>query len=320
LAFRSLVPTIAVGVCGLVFMGAYNQVVVGSWWMPPYVEYERQYAQRPMFSFQERSEPKTYRHRELKGFFRASDKVRRGRRAETAESLEALERFEGEEAVGRGGLATGLVISGDFFLGRALVLPFLVGCLVCWKSRGGRFAVSGVVLCAVTLVLAEYFRVHYVAAAAAPVSILVAVGFDRLGRIRAGALPIGAALCAALLLATAMSAVLRAVRIPEYYEKRGVSEFAAKRSAVLDRLGAERGRDLVLVQYARLHDLNREWVYNRADIDGSEVVWARDMGAEANAGLLDYFSDRNVWTLRIDDRRNATALDLVRGPRPSAGS
>ena len=31
----------------------------------------------------------------------------------------------------------------------------------------------------------------------------------------------------------------------------------------------------------------RDWTRNDADMDGQEIVWARDMGAEHNRGLLD---------------------------------
>jgi hypothetical protein len=44
-------------------------------------------------------------------------------------------------------------------------------------------------------------------------------------------------------------------------------------------------------------------VWNAADIDGSKVVWARDMGEAANQELLDYFKDRRVWRLNGDDPR-----------------
>jgi hypothetical protein len=38
-----------------------------------------------------------------------------------------------------------------------------------------------------------------------------------------------------------------------------------------------------------------QWIYNAADIDGSPVVWARDLGPEQNRALMDYFRGRMVW-------------------------
>jgi hypothetical protein len=49
------------------------------------------------------------------------------------------------------------------------------------------------------------------------------------------------------------------------------------------------------VSYSPDFDLDREWVYNLADIDGSKIVWARDMGAEKNRELLDYYRGRQFW-------------------------
>jgi hypothetical protein len=44
--------------------------------------------------------------------------------------------------------------------------------------------------------------------------------------------------------------------------------------------------------------MHHEYVYNAADIDGSEIVWARDMGAEQNRALLAYFNERRIWRFR----------------------
>ncbi|MGD1108446.1 MAG: hypothetical protein ABR865_15505, partial [Terracidiphilus sp.] len=43
-----------------------------------------------------------------------------------------------------------------------------------------------------------------------------------------------------------------------------------------------------------------EWVYNRADIDGSKVVWAREMNAADNSELIHYYGDRRVWLVEPD--------------------
>ena len=46
--------------------------------------------------------------------------------------------------------------------------------------------------------------------------------------------------------------------------------------------------------------MNDEWVYNKADIDGAQVVWAREMDPDHNRKLLDYFKDRHIWLLEPD--------------------
>jgi hypothetical protein len=60
------------------------------------------------------------------------------------------------------------------------------------------------------------------------------------------------------------------------------------------------GQHVVLVNYSPGFDLNREWVYNHSNIDGSEIVWARDMGPEKNQELFAYFRGRHFWVVHAD--------------------
>jgi hypothetical protein len=72
------------------------------------------------------------------------------------------------------------------------------------------------------------------------------------------------------------------------------------RARVLAQLEHTPGDHLVIVRYSPDHDyILDEWVFNRADIDGSKVVWARDMGAQ-NGELLKYFKNRRVWLAEPD--------------------
>ena len=75
------------------------------------------------------------------------------------------------------------------------------------------------------------------------------------------------------------------------------------RTAVLRELAELPGRHLVIVKYQPGHDPEKEWVFNAADIDSAKVVWARDMGGEANRELLRYFKDRQVWIVDGDAHR-----------------
>jgi len=68
-----------------------------------------------------------------------------------------------------------------------------------------------------------------------------------------------------------------------------------QRAAIVKELDATPGNDVVLVKYAPDFDTDREWVFNGADMDGQKIVWARDMGAEKNRELLDYYRGRRFW-------------------------
>ena len=51
------------------------------------------------------------------------------------------------------------------------------------------------------------------------------------------------------------------------------------------------------MEYASGSDVNREWIYNRAEIDHSQTIWAHEMGPEKNRELINYYPDRQFWRL-----------------------
>jgi hypothetical protein len=73
-----------------------------------------------------------------------------------------------------------------------------------------------------------------------------------------------------------------------------------RRAAIVRQLDALPGPQLVFVNDPPPFGRG-EWVYNSADIDASKIVWARDMGPEKNAELLEYFRGRTPWTVNLAD-------------------
>ncbi len=77
---------------------------------------------------------------------------------------------------------------------------------------------------------------------------------------------------------------------------------------------AKPGADLVLVLREPATSVHHEFVYNAADMDRAEVVWARDLGEERNREVLSAFPGRNVWRLTMGSLRdNRWTLERV-GP------
>lgn len=74
-------------------------------------------------------------------------------------------------------------------------------------------------------------------------------------------------------------------------------DWAAERHEIFRHLAKTGEKHLIIVRYGPFYPFHREWVYNAADIDGSEVVWARDRGEEKNRELVNYFKDRKIWVL-----------------------
>ena len=87
-----------------------------------------------------------------------------------------------------------------------------------------------------------------------------------------------------------------------------------QRASIRSRILATGPRHLVLVSYADDAPAGQEWVYNAADIDASQIVWARESDDERTRRLTDYYSDRRVWRLRIS-REGAVLMPFT----PAAG-
>jgi hypothetical protein len=72
------------------------------------------------------------------------------------------------------------------------------------------------------------------------------------------------------------------------------------RAKAISQLMALGGKHLVLVSYAQTHKILADWVYNEADIDNSNIVFAHDLGDLDNQRLFKYFADRQIWIVNID--------------------
>jgi hypothetical protein len=86
------------------------------------------------------------------------------------------------------------------------------------------------------------------------------------------------------------------------------SRSGTARAQVETRLEQMPGRQLVIVRYATDHNSLDEWVYNAADIDGSKVIWAREMDQAENLELIRYYKDRTVWMVEPDTKPARVSL------------
>jgi hypothetical protein len=118
------------------------------------------------------------------------------------------------------------------------------------------------------------------------------------GRFIARSIPV---ICVVLLMARTAAPLFHANPKPSWIRTWcSQDEQNLERARILKQLENMPGCQLAIVRYQPNHDfILDEWVYNRADIDGSKVVWARDMGPR-NSELLQYFSSRHVWLVEPD--------------------
>jgi hypothetical protein len=290
LVLRVVIPCAAVLCIAAAWLGFYNSRVTGSALKMPYQIHTAQYMAAPIFIWQTAPPLPVYHHADMHDFhtgweFRGYAKQR-----------------------SPAGLTTGIIermwrlVRGEmriWFLSISLVaLPFAL-------RRDGwmrlTFVLTFVFFAALMLVNWTFF--HY----AAPVfglfffSAVQCMRHLRTWRWRGK--PVGlflargsVVLCALSVFATGREV---AAQFPDgwWIQRRQISE----------QLHREGGKHLILIRYApgiaNAKDFGyRDWTRNDADIDGQEIVWARDMDAEHNARLLDYYKARRVWTLDVDTR------------------
>jgi hypothetical protein len=91
-------------------------------------------------------------------------------------------------------------------------------------------------------------------------------------------------------LATQAKALLHEVPLPAN----------ARRDKVADLLNEFVEKHLILVRYTGSHSPHEEWVYNGANIDAQDIVWAHDLGPVENARLVDYYKGRRIWLFQPD--------------------
>jgi hypothetical protein len=80
----------------------------------------------------------------------------------------------------------------------------------------------------------------------------------------------------------------------------GMQPVGLARARIATELDTHAGRHLAIVRYPADHVPFDDWVYNKADIDNSKIVWARESETGSNSELLRYFKDRMIWLVEPD--------------------
>ena len=266
---------------GLAFIGAHNHATTGDVFRLPYAEYDAQYSVYPPFLFQEPAPAPAYRHSAIEDFSTTFQSGERdligGPRSYTIQSVLRQVR---------------LVLP---ILGLVLVLP-LLGAVLALRRRTASLAIGTWVLVSLALTTTTFCFAHYAAPGAGALYALAFLGWSSAwsrskGRWRDGVAAAGLAVLAGLVVVAGQRSI----------DKFGAENrhFGLVRSRVIDRLEREPGRDLVIVETLPGHSFHHEFVYNAADIEAADIVWARDMGAEKNAALAMHYTGREIWRLQV---------------------
>jgi len=196
-----------------------------------------------------------------------------------------------------------------FFIGPVLTVPLLFLPRV-WRRRRVWFIALGGALAAI---LAEgAASPHYLAPATA---VIVAILVESLRHLRASrALSIGW-FPAAMALVLMLRIGAQAAGLP-YTQKINFQSWCCRvegnlsKSRIAAELSKIPGKHLVFVKTKTDPNNLFQWIYNDADIDASRIVWARDLGAEQDQKLAEYFADRDVWMVDPNVEPQAAITEL----------
>ena len=282
---RIILPLTLVLALAMIATGCYYRRVTGSPFRMAYQVYSANYSRAPFFLWQAPGPELVFRHSVIRQF-----------------SERELREYQDSRTVSGFFENTALRVWGlwGFYLGSILTIP-LIAVPHTLRDRKMKFVLIASAVLLVGVLLETWTSPHYLAAGTAFFYIVVIQCMRHLRVWRhenkTGARLVGAVLiCAFLMIVMRVTAVAAHVQIEPAWPRGNL-----ERAAILHRLEKSSSNHLAIVAYGVNHDLNNEWVYNRADIDSARVVWARDMGDFKNEELRQYFSGSQVWRLFADE-------------------
>ncbi len=182
-------------------------------------------------------------------------------------------------------------------------LPFVLIALP-WAARDRRMRVPWMIggIFVAGLAVETWFLPHYFAPATALLYLILMQCVRHLRWFRWRDQPVGMTIVRAVSVVYVGTVLLRiALAVAHIHPEREWQHGDMDREFIVHRLDALPGEHIVLVRYAPDFDLDREWVYNRSDIDASKIVWARDLGPGKNQELLSYYPGRQFWSVKGDE-------------------
>jgi hypothetical protein len=280
---RALMPAALVLACGVLFTGFYNWRVTGS---PAHMAYQ---VNRDTYGWPENLAFLPEKKPVVQNDVMRSMYIKEVKHRSIYSSSEVL----------IDNLITRLFDNWTFLIGPLLTIPLL------YLSRVFRDKETRPLILLVALILflnlfqMVLYPFHLGPVIAAMFTIIAACVMHR---SRQSSIRFAAVLPLCLILIGAMKWEALPLNLPLAYWEIAAEPHRDERAYIQDWLSRRSGKQLVIVHYEPWHDPDHEWVYNGADIDGSKVVWARDLGPDQNRELIKYFEGREVWRLNADLR------------------
>ena len=296
---RVVLPLGIIATFTVAAMMLYFWKTTGRPFQPPYLVYERTYDSTPLFPWMPLKPMPSYSSPDLRKFFEGSEL--------------AVFNFAVQHPL------LNIVHRGFlfwlFYLGPMLTVPMVMlllalpyGAKVSDFSAPMRFLllVAGVSLAG--MLLPFVFWPHYAAPVTAVVYVFVLSAMRYVRSWSAGAKPVGLGITRAIIASCVLLAIVRiaapisgiALTPPKLQTWAAENHKFPERPAIISALDKMSGLHLVFVKNGP--DQNDfDWVYNRADIDGSKIVWARELGAAKNQELINYYNHRTVWMVNTTE-------------------
>jgi len=279
-----LLPLSAVVILCAIFVSYYNWRGTGSPLVFPYMVNEKTYVTTPTLFWEEARHPLRYSNSQFEDFYNGWMRAQwvEGRVDSIAHAVKHI------------GLSGIKVVY--FFLWPELCLP-LVALPWILRDRRTRFLITVTGVSFLGFLLVPWTQAHYAAPLTGALFALVVQGIRHLRQWKHGGHPVGVGLSRVIVL----FAVLLAPIHPHSQTMGNLAPTGIEYRAEFEKqLAGLPGKHLVIVRYLPNHAVLQEWVYNRADIDDTKIVWAREIpGMDLNP-LLTYFHDRRVWLAEPD--------------------
>jgi hypothetical protein len=280
---RRVAMPLAIGLAlTAVWMGFYNFRLTGNPLLMPHVLNTRTYHSAQPFLWQEPLAELHYNNAQFEEFYNNWERENYHRGFLDAARVTW-------EKIFRGSLSY-------FWMGLLLVVA---GVPYALRDRKMRLplVILAIVLAGVFIVV--WSAAHYAAPITCVLFLLIVQAVRHVRTMRWRGRPVGIALSRALVLCLVIDVavlVARGACDPLFWTCEG----DPSRAAIEKTLEHTPGKHLILVRYTDDHNIHDDWVFNGAEIDGAKVLWARELDAEQNAKLLDYFKDRKVWLVTPD--------------------
>ncbi len=271
-------------------VGYYFARVTGKPWVAPYVLYRNTMTIAPHFIWQKPTAEPHYNNQTLRRFYVYS---------EMASYNEARRSLVAD-------LARKASMYWRFYLGPLLTVPVLALGFLWRQSQVRQLALIAAML-GLSLVGQVWHNEHYAAPGTGLAILMAVMGLRSLRLWKWRLRPVGLSLVRCLVPACAAALAIAIVAgrasgdISEHRSWRWPPPGNVARARILRHLETAGGRHLVFVRYGLAHNAGYEWVYNGADIDGSPVVWARELDRISNAELIRHFAGRRAWLVEPED-------------------